>query len=165
MQSHLNMDRIQQGESKTSCLFFPAKEIYDQKTETPFWTIAHHYFITKSQVRSYLSSSTSSLLMSPPPSFSPLATYQDGGAGVVFKEKQKKKRGRKREFSFYCSYKTCPGQSVIQTGRFNCIISSFFYFTDLLFHLQIIYRYTITFIYFQLWLNRINVCTALKKCL
>lgn len=33
--------------------------------------------------------------MSPPPSFSPLATYQDGGAGVVFKEKQKKKEGRK----------------------------------------------------------------------
>lgn len=78
---------------------------------------------------------------------------------------KKKKRGRKREFSFYCSCKTCPEQSVIRTGRFNCIISSFFYFTDLLFHLQIIYRYTITFIYFQLWLNRINVCTALKKCL
>lgn len=29
MQSHLNVDRIQQVESKTSFLFFPEKEIYD----------------------------------------------------------------------------------------------------------------------------------------
>lgn len=29
MQSHLNIDSIQQGESRTSCLFFLAEEIYD----------------------------------------------------------------------------------------------------------------------------------------
>lgn len=61
---------------------------------------------------------------------------------------------RKREFSLYCFCKTCPGHSVIGTGRFNCIISSCFYFTDLLIYLQIIYRCRIFFkMFFQLRLH------------
>lgn len=64
---------------------------------------------------------------------------------VCFLRRKKKKRVRKREFSLYCFCKTCPGHSVIGTGRFNCIISRCFYFTDLLIYLQIIYRYRIFF--------------------
>lgn len=64
---HLNMDRLQQTESKTSCISFLRKQIYYQNKEKPLYITAHLYFTLKSQSRSYLSS----LWMSHPQPFLP----------------------------------------------------------------------------------------------